>query len=481
MLTQPDKGWAWVVMVASFFIHCLNAGMLYGTGIIQVALLERFQKGLAVTSWAGAIYIFLMFGAGLIGSVLINQFSCRVAFLVGSVIMTSGLLASSFAESLEVLIISYGFTAGLGSGIVFTSGIVVVGLNFQKKRSVATGFASCGAGAGAFIFPPLIQLAREEYGDSGFFILLAGMALNISVFGSLCFPSYLEFNKNAPEMTASTLSLSLHSLTKRQHFCKLISLLRNLPFVCICLSQLASHIGIYMMYVHIPNFAILQGSTDAQASILLSVSGIMNCVSRLLVGMAGNADNISNIVLYFGTFGMLGISTVLFPLYGNTYIGQITYSVILGTYSGSCYVLLSTITTEMVGIEFLVSAFGIAMIFTGFGTLMGPPLAGFIVDGGGTYELSFTLAGCCILLAAVLGIAAEVFRRIYYPDEVVWIKDRKTLKPHENHSLHTELIPQQKANTLNLYHKENSSHEVMLPLQTDHKIYTHEHETGCIH
>ncbi|XP_033757430.1 monocarboxylate transporter 9-like [Pecten maximus] len=382
-------------------------------------------------------------------------------------IMTSGLLASSFAESLEIIIISYGFTAGLGSGIVFTSGIVVVGLNFQKKRSVATGFASCGAGVGAFIFPPMIQLAREEYGDSGFFVLLAGMALNICVFGSLCFPSYLEINKNHPELlTKSTLSLSLHSLTRRQHFCKVISVLRNLPFLCICLSQLASHVGIYMMYVHIPNFAISRGSTEGQASILLAASGLMNCVSRLLVGMAGNADNISNCLLYFGTFGMLGISTVLFPLYGNTYVGQLAYSIILGTYSGSCYVLLSTLTAEMVGIEFLVSAFGIAMIFTGLGTLVGPPLAGFIVDGGGTYELSFTLAGCCILVAAILGISAEVFRNIYYPEVIHWIHRESTLYS-EKQSLHTEIIPLQNDDKPNSHRHENNSNILKLPLQAE--------------
>lgn len=467
MLTRPDEGWAWVVMVASFFVHCLNAGMLYGTGIIQVSLLERFHGGLAATSWPGAIYIFLMFGAGVVGSFIINHFSCRVAFIVGSVIMTSGLLASSFAESLGVIIISYGFTAGLGSGIVFTSGVVVVGLNFQKKRSVATGFASCGAGVGAFIFPPLIQVARQEYGDSGFFFLLAGMALNISVFGSLCFPSYLEVNKNHLEkLTTSKLSLSLHSLTGRQHFCKVISVLWNLPFLCICLSQLSSHVGIYMMYVHIPNFAISRGSTEEQASILLAASGLMNCVSRLLVGMAGNADNISNSLLYFGTFGMLGISTVLFPLFGATYIGQLAYSVILGTYSGSCYVLLSTLTAEIVGIEFLVSAFGIAMIFTGVGTLVGPPLAGFIVDGGGTYEMSFTLAGCCILMASIFGISAEVFRKIYFPEVIHWIHGETKLDS-EKQILPPETVPLQNDEKPYSHEQENTYNTLTLPLQAE--------------
>ena len=39
---------------------------------------------------------------------------------------------------------------------------------------------------------PLYEAARDFYSDTGFFIALAGLAANIIVFGTLCFPSKLE-------------------------------------------------------------------------------------------------------------------------------------------------------------------------------------------------------------------------------------------------------------------------------------------------
>ncbi|XP_060082430.1 monocarboxylate transporter 9-like [Ylistrum balloti] len=416
-LTRPDKGWSWVVMVASFFIHGLNGSILYGAGIIQVSLLDRFNRSVSLTSWAGGIFIFFMSSAGVIGSWIINRWGCRTAFLIGSVIMTSGLIACVFVKSLSLIFLVYGFVAGSGSGIIYTTGIVVVGLNFEKKRSIATGFASCGAGVGVFILSPVIQLAREQYGNCGVFFVMAGIALNMSVFGALCFPSYLEYYKVERHLADINLSVSSLSLSKKKRIYERVKVFANIPFFLICLSLFSSHVGIYLMYVHLPNFAISRGTSGFEASFLMSITGIMNCVSRLFIGFAGNSEHISTIILYFGTFSLLGISTMLFPFYGSNFVGQAIYAAFLGTYSGCCYVLLATITPNLVGLKNLATAFGIEMTFTGVGTLIGPPIAGFILDSGGTYEASFFLAGSSAIIAAVLGLASEVFHQVSHPTE----------------------------------------------------------------
>ncbi|XP_033757480.1 monocarboxylate transporter 3-like isoform X2 [Pecten maximus] len=385
ILTRPDRNWSWVVMVASFVIHGLNGSILYGAGIIQIALLERFNESVSLTSWAGGIFIFFM------------------------------------------------SSAGTGSGIIFTTGVVVVGLNFEKKRSLATGFASCGAGVGVFILSPVIQLAKEEYGNQGFFFIMAGIALNMFVFGSLCFPSYLEYNQEEINLSDTNLSVSLLSLSTKKVIRERVQVFANIPFILICLSLFSSHIGIYLMYVHLPNFSISTGTPAFQASFLMSVTGIMNCISRFLIGLVGNSENISNSILYFGTFALLGLSTMLFPYYGASYTGQSIYAAFLGSYSGCCYVLLNTITPNLVGVNNLATAFGIEMVFTGVGTLIGPPLAGFILDYGGTYEASFTVAGSSAVIAAVLGLASEVFRKLNHTgDKNINPETDKLFKDHNS-------------------------------------------------
>ncbi|XP_021373067.1 monocarboxylate transporter 12-B-like [Mizuhopecten yessoensis] len=411
-LTKPDRGWAWVVMFAACVAQGLQSGICYTVGIIQVALQKRFNSSVAFTSWANGIFIFFISSAGVIGSVIISRYNCRTALLVGSAMMTSGLAASAVVESIELIFVTYGVITGVGAGIVYTATVVVVGLNFEEKRSMATGVAASGAGVGIFIFPPLFQLARSNYGDKGFFLIMACVALNISVFGCLCFPTTLEKNNQTCALNSSSKYLS-----RSKRICNRFHLFRHVPFLCICLSLLASHLGINLIYVHLTNYSISRGSTDIQASLLTSVIGFTGSLGRLCIGFTGNVDNIYNMVLYFGTFGMLGTATVLFQLYSATYTGQMIYAVLFGTYSGCCYVLLNSITPELVGVNNLALAIGIEMLFAGIGSLIGALMAGVIVDNGGTYESAFTLAGFSVLMAAVFVLSAEAFRYNSQPEK----------------------------------------------------------------
>ncbi|XP_033731797.1 monocarboxylate transporter 9-like [Pecten maximus] len=228
-------------------------------------------------------------------------------------------------------------------------------------------------------------------------------------------------------MSAYAAHSSNEYLSKAKRACNRFQLLCHVPFLLICVSLLTSHLGISMIYVHLTNYSISKGSTDIQASLLTSVIGITGSLGRLFVGLMGNVAEISNMVLYFGTYGIVGIATVLLQLYVTTYTGQMIYSIVFGTYCGCCYVLLNTITPELLGIDNLASAFGFEMFFAGAGSLIGVVLAGVVVDSGGTYETAFTMAGVSILVAAVLVLAADAFRNVSNPRQKITTREEEAL------------------------------------------------------
>ena len=55
-----DRGWAWVVLVASFGCFFLIGGTMYAVGIIHIALLERYGQELSKTSVVGALHSAVM-------------------------------------------------------------------------------------------------------------------------------------------------------------------------------------------------------------------------------------------------------------------------------------------------------------------------------------------------------------------------------------------------------------------------------------
>ena len=54
--------------------------------------------------------------------------------------------------------------AGIGGSLVYAPGLVVIGQRFNKRRGLATGVATSGAGTGAFVFPPLMNYLFSEHG-----------------------------------------------------------------------------------------------------------------------------------------------------------------------------------------------------------------------------------------------------------------------------------------------------------------------------
>ena len=60
-----DKGWAWVVLVASFASFMLLGGAQYAVGIMHLALLERYKEDVSTTAWTGALQTALVSVGGL--------------------------------------------------------------------------------------------------------------------------------------------------------------------------------------------------------------------------------------------------------------------------------------------------------------------------------------------------------------------------------------------------------------------------------
>ena len=93
--------------------------------------------------------------------------------------------------------------SGLGGGFGYTAATVVVSYNFRARRNIAVGIAMSGVSVGLCVFAPVMQLARDTYGNRGFFIILAAIECNLITFGMLCFPSKQEIYSHVSRKLAN--------------------------------------------------------------------------------------------------------------------------------------------------------------------------------------------------------------------------------------------------------------------------------------
>jgi predicted MFS family arabinose efflux permease len=249
--------------------------------------------------------------------------------------------------------------------------MVVVGFNFRRWRTTALGIALSGVGLGTIILSPVMEVIRDFYGNAGYFIILAGIGSHKCLFAVLCKPSRLEIaRQNSVRMDDE------ETMSKRQllrHYAKVYA---NKLIICFSLSLMLFSIGTYMIFLHLPYFAISKGYSNISATLLLSACGLSTIVARVLTLLISETKNIDEVILYCGTFGSLALGTFLFPLYSKTYTGLVIYSIVLGSYFGGCYAVMNSINIKLVGIKYLSIATGMELIFCAVGTAIGPVITG---------------------------------------------------------------------------------------------------------
>ncbi|XP_031628936.1 monocarboxylate transporter 13-like [Contarinia nasturtii] len=190
LLENPniDGGWGWVVVFASFCIHIITDGITYSFGVLYIQLLDEFKEGKGYTSSILSIMAGITLCSGPISSSLTVKYGCRTVIIAGSVLASTCLLISVYAENVITLILSTGVGVGFGFGMIYLPAIVGVSVYFKKYRSLATGIAVAGSGFGTFIFAPLVAFIAEAYGWRKSLSILSLIVLGCALFGVLFRP-----------------------------------------------------------------------------------------------------------------------------------------------------------------------------------------------------------------------------------------------------------------------------------------------------
>jgi len=204
-----------------------------------------------------------------------------------------------------------------------------------------------------------------------------------------------------------------------------LTLLSDPIFLIFAVSNFLTSIGFYAPYVFIVDRAQEGGlMTDAQSYNLLSVIGISNTVSRVVLGYISDLKFINRLYLYNVALTLCGIGTWAsnwLPTYG----GQAFYAAVFGATSGAYVGLTSVVLADLLGIQRLTNAFGLLLLFQGIASVVGPPLCASPYSFTQSYDSTFMLAGVMI---AVSGLMLFV---------VPWLQRREEAKAQAKLKLNT--------------------------------------------
>jgi len=400
----PDGGWGWVVCVASMWANGTVMGIINTFGIIYVQMRDQYSESDSEvslkTAFVGSTCTGVTFLMCIVASILSDRVGIRPTALTGAVLALAGLLSSAFIEKLEYLYLTYGVILGLGSALVYSPSLVILGHYFKKHMGLVNGIVSFGSSIFTIALTRILPYLLETIGIKYVFVFLAGLQ-SIMFFLALTWRPLIKKHDHLA-MTLSTESVYQHcndccSWTRR--FLN-VKIWRNKSYVIWVFSLVIALFGYFVPFFHLPKHTIDTFPGEDGGWLILCLS-ITSGVSRIAVGKVADIPWVSRIKMQQFAFVILGAATLCIP-FSSTFGGLIAISLVMGVCDGTFVCLLGPIAFDIVGPGEASQALGFLLGLFSIPFTIGPPVAGWLYDVMGDYKVAFHVAGAPPIIGALL-------------------------------------------------------------------------------
>lgn len=403
----PFYGW-WMVTVSGFIMVITSVPVFQAIAVWSVALEAQFnwsrtQLGLALsfTRIEGSL-------TGPIAGYLVDRMGTRFMVFTGLLILTVGFVLFSQVHNLWMFYLAY-FVMSVGQGQAGWITVMTL-LNhwFVRRRGMAMGLAMMGMGIGALILVPLIAwLIDPDAGRIGWRHTAEILAV-VTLVSAVVLPKVIR-NKpedvgdhpdGEPPVPAAVtqggfeeeLELTIGQALRTQAFWT-ISFGHGFGSMVVLATM--SHLGLLMQDV---------GYGVQMAGWIISIQTAVAIAFQFIGGWIG--DRIPKNVALFIFTGIQGLG-VVFLTFGSDIMNFYLFAVLFGIGFGGRTPLTTAIRGEYFGRASFGKILGISTVPMNFLLLIAAPLAGFMRDELGDYDLAFLLLAGLNTLGAVLFLTAR--------------------------------------------------------------------------
>ncbi|XP_076855645.1 monocarboxylate transporter 6 [Brachyhypopomus gauderio] len=407
----PDGGWGWVVLVATILVLALTLAFPSCMGIFYTDLQTEFDASNSETSWVPSIMIAVLHAGGPLCSVLVERFGCRATVMLGGVLSGMGMAASSFTTSIIGLYITAGVITGLGFCFSFQPAVTILGHYFVRRRAFANALSSTGTALGLATLPFLGHYLHSELGWRGSFLVLGAVLLNSCVCGAVMRPVVPRLPRGPSKRAAAARETVVKERARTMLKSLATSFRRHMAFDLFC----SNHrfcvfsvaitwmmLGFVVPLIFLVPYATDHGMDQSQAALLLSVMGFINIFVRPPVGLLFSLPWFKGRHVYVFSVALLlnGLSDSICCI-APTFSVLLVYVLCYGLTMSVVGSLVFTVLMDIVDMRRFPAALGLLSIMESVTLLIGPPLAGSLVDRTGVYTYVFLACSMTVASSAL--------------------------------------------------------------------------------
>lgn len=393
---HPEGGWGWVVMLASMWCNGAVFGIQNAFGIIFLHILREFgsedDKDLRFrASWVGSLSMGMIFFCSPIVSIFTDLLGCRVTAVGGAAVALVGLLASSFVKSLGLLYFTYGVVFACGCSFSYQPSLVILGHYFKRRLGLVNGVVTAGSGIFTITLPFVLSRLLDRVGLQNTLRVLCVLIFVLVLAGFTYRPLLPAAGSGAAASSRSRVSRTFN-----------VNIWKSLGYRIWAFGIPAALYGYFVPYVHLMNHVEERFGPDTNKELLLMCIGISSCLGRLIFGVVADyVDGVNKVYLQVTSFFVIGLMSSMIPLC-SVFGALIAVCLLMGLFDGCFICIMAPIAFELVGANDVSQAIGFLLGLMSVPMTVGPPIAGFLRDRLGSYDVAFYLAGIPPLIGGAM-------------------------------------------------------------------------------
>lgn len=356
---QIDSPKAWRAAFASSVIIAVSFGTVYAFGAFFDAMAEEFDAGLGSTAIVFAVTAFLFFGTGAASGFLADKWGPRPLVLIGGTLFVAGLYATSHASQLWHGYLTYGFGVGFGAGLFIAPVFAMAAGWFERYRGIAQGIIATGSGIGTLVLTPMSERLIDTQGWRQAFVALA-------VIAAIAFGLTSVFIARPPVEPPANASDHLKSVISTTAFRR---------FAASAALQSGTMLSAFAFTV---TFATDEGVSTRTAALLVGIIGATSIAGRLV--LTGFADRVGPVRMLQYSFIVQPFAFAIWAFAGGNEIALLAFVVTLGVAYGGYVGLIGLVSAHLFGVRGLGAVMGWVFLASGVGSLVTPPIVGFVAD-----------------------------------------------------------------------------------------------------
>lgn len=196
------------------------------------------------------------------------------------------------------------------------------------------------------------------------------------------------------------------------------SILCDYAFIIFFANNIFWNMGVVIILLFGPQYMLFVGLDEQASALIFSIGGIGAFIGSILGGLLGNVKNLRLDLAYIVITVLTGITCLIipFPMF-HSFAGLVSLYVVFAVMSNMIAGLLIVAVAAIVGADAIGTGMGYIMLANGIGSIVAPPLIGWVYELTGSADVAFYIGGSFIILAGLLIILIPVIDHFYNEEE----------------------------------------------------------------